>query len=59
MKKGKISLEKSYVFYGTAFLIPAICMLGICLLMRITPFGKESFLIADMQKQYVDYLSYY
>lgn len=59
MKMRKISLNTSYVFYGTAFLIPAICMLGVCILMGITPFGKESFLIADMQKQYVDYLSYY
>ena len=59
MKTEKTFLNKGYIFYGIAFLIPAICMLGICIFMGITPFGKESFLIADMQKQYVDFLSYY
>jgi len=47
------------IFYGMAFLIPAVLMLGICILMRITPFGDGSFLIADMQKQYADFFAYY
>lgn len=59
MKKGKTLLGKGYGFYGCSFLIPVICLLGLCILLGITPFGQESFLIADMQKQYVDFLSYY
>lgn len=47
------------IFYGTAFLLPFVLMLGICIVMRITPFGEGSFLIADMQKQYSDYFAYY
>lgn len=34
-------------------------MLGICILMKITPFGDGSFLIADMGKQYADFFAYY
>ncbi len=59
MKGNEGSFKKWYVFYGCAFIIPVICLVGICAYMGITPFGRESFLIADMQKQYVDYLSYY
>lgn len=59
MEKKKKLLDRGIYFYGCAFFIPVFCLLGICIVMGITPFGKESFLIADMQKQYVDYLSYY
>lgn len=40
-------------------MIPAVLMLGICILMKITPFGDGSFLIADMGKQYADFFVYY
>lgn len=59
MEKKRRLLDRGICFYGCAFALPALCLLGICVGMGITPFGNESFLIADMQKQYVDYLSYY
>lgn len=52
-------IRKTSVFYGAAFFLPAVLMLGICVIMKITPFGDGSFLIADMQKQYSDYFAYY
>ena len=52
-------MEKRIPFYFTAMLIPMLLFGAICALMKIAPFGDHSFLIADMEKQYLDFFSYY
>lgn len=52
-------IRRTSVFYGAAFFLSAALMLGLCVIMKIAPFGEGSFLIADMQKQYSDYFAYY
>lgn len=51
--------ENQISFYLISIGIPMVLMGAVCLLMRITPFGDHSFLIADMEKQYIDFLAYY
>lgn len=59
MKTIRKLLENRIIFHLISMLIPMVLMGVICLLMRIAPFGDHSFLIADMQKQYIDFFAYY
>lgn len=47
------------LFVILAFLIPVFVMLGICLANGMYPFGQKSWLIYDMDNQYVSYFSYF
>ena len=47
---------RDWVLFPAAFLIPVLILLIICYLLRICPFGEKTFLISDMQCQYVDFL---
>lgn len=47
---------RDWVLFPAAFLIPVLILLIICSLLRICPFGEKTFLISDMQCQYVDFL---
>lgn len=40
------------------FFLPVGMMLLICALLQTTPFGNNTFLISDMNGQYIDYLAY-
>lgn len=55
--KGK---ENRWIAYGIlAFLLPVLVMLIICRTRGMYPFGEESWLICDMDNQYVSYFSYF
>ncbi|MDY3110216.1 MAG: YfhO family protein [Lachnospiraceae bacterium] len=59
MKKIISYMERKIPFYFTAMLVPMLLFGAICVFIEITPFGDHSFLIADMEKQYLDFFSYY
>ena len=59
MKKIISYMERKIPFYFTAMLVPMLLFGVICVFIEITPFGDHSFLIADMEKQYLDFFSYY
>ena len=42
-----------------AFVVAAVLFLFLCAVLKITPFGDNSFLIFDMKRQYVDFFSYF
>lgn len=50
-------IEKKYCWL--AFGLPAYLMLIICFVLKITPFGDESFLIIDANAQYINFFSYF
>ena len=54
------NLQKSrkWLLYAGAFTIPALCTLVALKLAGIAPFGDKSFLIWDMNIQYVDFYEY-
>lgn len=43
----------------SAFLVPCLIMLALCVFLKITPFGEKSFLINDMWGEYADYMAYF
>ena len=47
------------LFFSLSFLIPVFVMLGICHANGMYPFGQKSWLIYDMDNQYVSYFSYF
>ena len=51
-------LSSSKICYLLAFLMPVICLAGYFFIHEITPFGDNTFLIHDMNAQYVDHFSY-
>ena len=51
-------LFSSKICYLLAFLMPVICLAGYFFIHEITPFGDNTFLIHDMNAQYVDHFSY-
>ena len=55
-KRGKV---KQIVGGALAFLIPVLVMLGICKVRGMYPLGEKSWLIYDMDNQYVSYFSYF
>lgn len=44
------------LIYTLSFLLPGACLLLIARLLNICPFGENTFLLSDMQCQYVDFL---
>lgn len=58
-----LSLMRKYkvnIFHGLmSFGIVLITMLILCALLRITPFGNNTFLMYDLKRQYIDYYSYF
>lgn len=47
------------IWYVLAFLIPFLAMLGICKETGTYPFGEQSWLVCDMDNQYISYFSYF
>ena len=47
------------LLYSAAFLVPVVVVLIICWLLHFYPNGEKTFLLTDMQSQYVDYLIYF
>lgn len=50
--------KKKLIIYMLSFFASASLMTLICLLLKIYPFGDNTFLISDMNGQYIDFLSY-
>ncbi len=55
----KITSTPVWVFYLLSFLIPTLILFFICYLLKICPFGEKTFLLSDMQAQYVDFLVHF
>ncbi len=51
------SENKVFLLFA-AFFIPILIMLAVCALLKVYPFGDGTFLRADMNGQYVDFLAY-
>ncbi|MBE5876737.1 MAG: hypothetical protein E7290_07595 [Lachnospiraceae bacterium] len=47
------------IFYIISFLLPFFAMLGICKETGTYPFGEQSWLVCDMDNQYISYFSYF
>ena len=57
--KGYQGKRKKRVIYISAFLLPCLTMLLLCVFLKITPFGEKTFLINDMWGEYADYMAYF
>ena len=55
----KITAVPVWIIYLLSFLIPTLILLLICYLLKICPFGEKTFLLSDMQAQYVDFLVHF
>ena len=55
--KGYVAECMKKVFYILAFLLPMLGMLGICKETGTYPFGEKSWLVCDMDNQYIAYFS--
>ncbi len=58
-RKGALKQLSWILIYPASFLIPIILVIAICRANHMYPFGEKTFLISDMQCQYVDYLIYF
>ena len=57
--KGYQGKRKKSVIFISAFLLPCLIMLLLCIFLKITPFGEKTFLINDMWGEYADYMAYF
>ena len=55
----KKQMNRKFVFYFLAFLIPGILMTAIYYILKITPFGDNSIAIWDAYIQYLDFFRYF
>ncbi len=55
----KKQMNRKFVFYLLAFLIPGILMTAIYYILKITPFGDNSIAIWDAYIQYLDFFRYF
>lgn len=47
------------IIHLLAFLITVLILNIVCMINSIAPFGNNTFIVVDMQGQYIDYLSYF
>ena len=57
--KSRPAEGRRVLFFFLSFLIPVLVMLGICHANGMYPFGQKSWLVYDMDNQYVSYFSYF
>ena len=55
--RGKWYADRNIVLL-LSFLVPFVMMTGLLILSHITPFGDNTFIVADMKRQYIDFYAY-